>query len=81
MRELELLDADLVGVDPMDLVRALPGVLRETGAALDPKRAAAQAAAAAPPPPPAPAEEPLDWKWKAGGAAAALLLLLGLVRR
>ena len=78
--DLELLDADLVGIDPMDLFRALPGVLRETGAALDKRPAAAPPAPAAAPPP-APVAEELDWKWKAGGVAAAIAALLLLLKR
>lgn len=79
MHDLELLDADVVGLDPMDLVRALPGVLRQTGAALDKRPAAVAPAPAAPPPAPAP--PPLDWKWKAAGAAAVLLVFGLLLKR
>ena len=51
MVELDLLDSEALGFDPMDLVKALPGMLKGTGQALAP----AQAAPPAPPPPPPPA--------------------------
>lgn len=76
MNDLELLDAELVGFDPMDLVRALPGVLKDTGAALDKK-----AKPMAPAPPPPPKEEGMGLGWKIGLGAAAGGLLLLLLRR
>lgn len=76
MTDLELLDAELVGFDPMDLVKALPGVLKDTGQALDKK-----AKPAAPPPPPPPKEDGLGLPWKIGIGAAAGGLLLVLLRR
>lgn len=95
MRDLELLDADLVGFDPLDLVKALPGVLKGTGQIVkadeDKKKAAAQPAPPAATPRPAPRPAPaaqaspkpegVSLPWKVGGAAAAFGLLVYVLRR
>jgi len=75
--DLDLLEAEAVGFDPLDLVRALPGVLKGTGQALDKRPAAAHEA----PPPPPPAPPGLSLTWKVGGAVAAGALALALLRR
>lgn len=82
MNDLDLLEAELVGFDPMDLARALPGVLKGTGQALEKPKP--QQPAPAPPPPQKPA--PSLWSqiglpWKIGGGVAVGLLALRLLKR
>ena len=79
MMDLDLLDAEAVGFDPMDLARALPGVLKGTGQALEKKPAAAPAPAQ-PVARPAPASE-IGLGWKIAGGGALALILLTLLRR
>lgn len=74
MHELDLLDAELIGFDPKDLLKALPGVLKGTGEAL--QKSPAQPASPTPPPPPEPQGIGLGWKIGAGAAALGLLALL-----
>ena len=77
--DLDLLEAEAVGFDPMDLARALPGVLKGTGQALE-KKPAQPAAPVTPVPRPAPASE-IGLGWKIAGGGALALILLTLLRR
>ena len=84
MKELDVLDAEAVGFDPMDLVKALPGEHQQTGqthnkqaegkkpnatpSAVSDKKAETASASS-------------GLAWKIGGGAAAALLLLHIIKR
>lgn len=85
MSDLDMLDADgVVGFDPMDLVKSLPGVLQQTGQALSQKpgekKASGSEKSETKPSAPA-ASTGIGLGWKIGGGAAAALIVLHLLRR
>ena len=69
-----------VGVDPMDLVRSLPGLLKDTGQALQKPGPVSPSPAAAPAPIASPKRATLGLPWKVGAAALVGTLLVLLVR-
>ena len=83
MSDLDILGAETVGFDAMNLVRALPEVLQSTGQVLAPQfapRAAAPPAAPPPPPPPPPAQQ-VPRVVKVGAVVLGAVVLLRLIRR
>ena len=83
MSELDILGAEAVGFDPMNLVRALPGVLQSTGQVLAPQLAPRAAAppAAPPPPPPPPPPRQVPRVVSVGAVVLGAVVLLRLIRR